>query len=135
MPQRRATHGAASRRSASTAAAAVARWTDAARANGMQAALTLRLLALVLSGSKRAALRFISRNRLSCRVGSALQGRTLLATLRRAALVARALNRGVSARRQSQLAWRVPIAVTTGTARGVEAHSALSVLVSIMLVR
>lgn len=116
---------------------AVGEWLDAALTNAAQGVRTLRLLALVLGGRKRAALRFIRRRGLARRVGGAVQSGTLLSTLRRAALVARALGRGVSSRRESQLSWKVPVGVkvASGGSRSVEAHCAVSILLCVMLAR
>lgn len=138
LPRRGPTGRRISKRS-SKALPAVTQWLSDIFASSAQSLRTLRLLALLLCKGKRSVLRFLSRGSLARSVGRAVQSRTLLATLRRAALIAKALDRGVSMRRWSQLLWKVPVAVPADSAAPraavVEAHSAMSILISVMLAR
>eukprot|EP00892_Ulva_mutabilis_P001791 jgi/Ulvmu1/11612/UM008_0013.1 len=109
IPKRKsAQHGRAATGRSAAWGTAVTEWLSSALTSATQATCTMQLLMLVLGNRKRAALRFVRRRGLVQRVGGAVQRSTLLSTLRRAALVARALDRGVSGRRVSQLLWKVP---------------------------
>lgn len=125
-----------------TGLAAATQFLADAAGSARQSLSTLRLLAVLVLKNKRAVLQHINRSSLSRHVGRAVRARTLLGTLRRAALIARAMDRGVSLRRGSQLLWRVPIVArgVGGHAKGkrgkragvVYAHSAVSILLSAM---
>eukprot|EP00892_Ulva_mutabilis_P000877 jgi/Ulvmu1/10790/UM069_0024.1 len=102
---------------------------------------SLRLLLCVLTGSQHDIIVCAGSSEIAADVACARPAKTLLATLRRAVIIAKAFSRGVSLRRASQRVWKVLVppgnsgaAVVQGSAV-FEAHGALSLLASLMLAR